>query len=125
MHAPRLVSRHALAAAALIGAAIAGAPAQADSDAPDAEAGRAFARAICAECHMVEPEQVHTSPAPAPPFEAIARRDTLDAAWLRAFLTGPHPSMPNLALLLDDAEREDVIAHILSLRSEPGSAPSD
>ncbi|MEL6318037.1 MAG: cytochrome c [Pseudomonadota bacterium] len=81
----------------------------------DRAAGRDTARAVCAECHRVEPEQPAVAASPAPDFAEIAARPEIDAAAIRAFLDAPHPSMPNLHLLLDEADRDDVAAYILSL----------
>jgi mono/diheme cytochrome c family protein len=90
---------------------------------PDADAqtdgnrakGRAFALQTCTPCHRVAPDQL--SPprfATAPDFDAIARTRGMTETSLHAFLSSPHPSMPNL--ILSQREQDDVIAYILSLR---------
>ncbi len=83
----------------------------------DPAAGRAFALEECASCHRVAPDQ-GSSPkaAAAPDFQAIAHAPGATEMSLRAFLSTPHPRMPNL--ILSRQEQDDVIAYILSLRGE-------
>jgi len=84
--------------------------------------GRSLAIMICASCHMVAPDQPQQPilRPPAPSFASIARRPTLDADWLRSFLTTTHrgadkpDGMPNPKLL--DSHVRQVSAYLLSLR---------
>ena len=84
--------------------------------------GRQVADLWCSECHRVAPDQPtgarpgHVLPplVVAPSFMAIATRPGTDAASLRRFMADVHPPMPTYRLTED--ERDDVIAHILSLR---------
>lgn len=88
----------------------------------NAAAGRALALRACTGCHVVAPDQQF---APllrdAPDFRAIANRPGTTAAQLQRSLTGlpqvpPHGQMANP--LLSNAERADVAAYIMSLRSQ-------
>ncbi len=84
----------------------------------DPAAGRAYALQVCTPCHVVVPDQL--SPprlAVAPDFHAIAQTRGLTETSLHAFLSSPHPSMPNL--ILNQTEQDNVIAYILSLRDRP------
>ncbi len=84
----------------------------------DPIAGRNFALQACTPCHVVLPDQI--SPprfAVAPDFHAIANARGMTAISLHAFLSSPHPSMPNL--ILSPTEQGDVIAYILTLRDRP------
>lgn len=84
--------------------------------------GKAFALSVCAACHVVSSDQ--QSPPilrkPALRFDAIAKKPTTTAQWLRTFLTTTHVSvensngMPNPQLA--DYQIEEVISYILSLR---------
>ena len=76
----------------------------------DPEAGRRLAEARCLQCHGSAVAAAHK----APTFSAIAATPSTTARSLGVFLRSPHASMPNLILSL--ADRDDVIAYILSLR---------
>ena len=76
----------------------------------DPQAGRRLAEARCLQCHGSTAAAAHK----APTFPAVARTPTTTARSLGVFLRTPHPSMPNL--ILSPAERDDVVAYILSLR---------
>ena len=81
-------------------------------------AGHSFARAACSACHVVDPEQ--RPPRRifiAPGFRNIANRPGMTATALRVFLTTSHPKVPNPIIMT--GQMADVIAYILSLRSEP------
>jgi len=78
------------------------------------EQGRQLAERWCASCHLVGPGQREAS-ADVPTFAAIARRKDLPESLLAAFLTTPHPPMPNMAL--SRQEIADVLAYIRSLRN--------
>ncbi len=79
----------------------------------NAEAGRNLARAWCAECHRVEAKSYGV-------FEAdlieVANQPSTTALSLRVFLQSSHKAMPNFALT--PAQTDDIIAYILSLRSD-------
>lgn len=81
----------------------------------DPTKGHAFSLEVCTPCHVVAEDQL--SPrrlATAPDFRAIANTRGMTETSLHAFLSTPHPSMPNL--ILSQTEQDDVIAYILSLR---------
>jgi len=75
----------------------------------DPAAGARLAAATCAPCHS--PAGMHSR---APAFATIAAMPSTTQASLGVFLQTPHASMPNL--ILSGAERNDLIAYILSLR---------
>lgn len=103
--------RTALAMLVLLTAA-AGAVAQGRAD---PERGRALARRFCGSCHLVSPAQRGPVPDGVPTFMAIAARPGLDAKAIEAALIQPpHPLMPDPPL--DNRQREDVAAYILSLK---------
>lgn len=107
--------RRAALAAALAATAF---TANAQDGSGNPEAGRALAREVCTPCHAVATDQV--SPRRfviGPDFGAIANTSGMTATALRAFLSTPHPKMPNL--ILAPQELADVIAYILSLRGRP------
>jgi len=83
----------------------------------DPEKGRAFGLEVCTPCHVVVEDQLSPGRlATAPDFRAIANTRGMTETSLHAFLSTPHPTMPNL--ILTSAEQDDVIAYILSLRRE-------
>ncbi len=79
----------------------------------DPVAGRAYAVKNCSSCHMVSPKQspkVRTAPS----FQAISNMHSTTEMSLHAFLSTPHPRMPNF--IVPPKDGQDVIAYILSLR---------
>ena len=87
--------------------------------------GRAVAEEWCAECHRIAPDQPtgmrpgHVLPPPvdAPSFMAVAHKPYADEAYLTSFLSELHLPMP--IFRLSPAQREDVVAYLLSLRKAP------
>jgi cold shock CspA family protein/cytochrome c2 len=81
----------------------------------DPKAGRAFALQNCTGCHVVSSRQL-TQPrvANGPSFQAVANMRSTTEMSLHAFLSTPHPKMPDFILAPND--EADVIAYILSLR---------
>lgn len=108
-----------LSASLLATVAVAEAPGEGDP-----AAGGRFAAAVCAECHQISRTEP-APPTPAPAFHDLAARPGQNARMLELLLATPHTSMPTLDLMLDNAERADVIAYILSLRPDPETAPGD
>ena len=105
------------ALATLLGAAVTGAAGQdaAAAEPGDPVAGRAFAEKICAECHTVSDDDGRPSPNRyAPRFADVAKQPSTTALSLRVFLRSTHDRMPDLTL--SDAEQDDLIAYILSLK---------
>lgn len=109
-----------MAAAIAAGAALSGCIGNASGS--DPIRGREVADSWCAECHRVSPDQPtgtrrgHVLPPPltAPSFMTIAEQPGADAAQLRDFMADLHLPMPTYRLSI--AEKEDVIAYILTLR---------
>ena len=73
----------------------------------DPAAGKRLVDGTCAQCHG-------TPGSRAPAFVAVAAMPSTTAESLGVFLRTSHPTMPNI--ILSNAERDDVIAYILSLR---------
>ena len=81
----------------------------------DAKRGSAIALHTCIACHGVHRGENSTNPL-APPFAAIAAVNGISAMALNVALLSPHRVMPNM--MLDPQERANVIAYILSLKTE-------
>jgi cytochrome c2 len=79
--------------------------------AADAANGKIIAKRWCAAHHLVSPDQTLASP-DVPSFAAIARK-RLPPESLKAFLSDPHPKMPDMSLTR--SEIEDIVAYIRSL----------
>ena len=81
----------------------------------DPATGRRFALQTCALCHVVASGQLAPKRfATAPSFNTIANMNSTTASSLHAYLSTPHPIMPNL--ILTRQEQRDVITYILSLK---------
>jgi mono/diheme cytochrome c family protein len=63
----------------------------------DPAAGERLAVRWCSSCHLVRPSQAQAY-ADVPSFLAIARMPDFRAERVAAFLTSPHPNMPNYSL---------------------------
>jgi mono/diheme cytochrome c family protein len=83
------------------------------ADAADVAKGEIIAKRWCASCHLISPEQKRAV-ADVPGFAVVARMKLPDLS-LKAFLSDPHPRMPNMSLTR--AEIEDIVAYIRSLGS--------
>lgn len=79
--------------------------------AADAAKGEVIAKRWCAACHLVAPDQTQAN-SDAPSFAAIARKK-LPAGQLKAFLTDPHPKMPDMSLTR--SEIADIVGYIGTL----------
>ena len=75
--------------------------------------GRQIATTICGSCHYVFATKRSKSQVP-PTFEDVANLPSTTALSLKVFLRSNHKHMPNL--ILSEAEADDVIAYILSLK---------
>lgn len=115
-----------IALAALVGLAVAtSAWGQEPNAADDVQQGHHLATLICSNCHLAAPDQPYEPilRPPAPSFESIAQRNTLDAAALQSFLATAHRDvsnpngMPNPQLM--DFQIRQVTAYLLSLRKSP------
>ena len=78
----------------------------------DPAAGLSLARQWCTSCHLVEP--AGRGGQSGPTFLEIANSPDRTRPTLQAWLTDPHPPMPNLNL--SNKEINDVIAYLESLR---------
>jgi cytochrome c len=83
-------------------------------DRADVTRGEALARAWCSSCHAVESGQLVGPYMNVPSFTEVARLPSNTALALRAFLSTPHPTMPNVKLTT--GEIDEIVAYILSLR---------
>ena len=80
----------------------------------DAKRGSVLALGTCAVCHAVSKGKGGSSANPlAPPFSTITE---VKGMALNVALLTPHHAMPNI--MLDPQERADIIAYILSLKSD-------
>lgn len=80
----------------------------------DRQKGRILARQVCAECHAVGRQRLHSPNSEAPNFVAVASTPGMTEMALNVFFQTPHRAMPNLILTPD--QKREVIAYILSLR---------
>jgi mono/diheme cytochrome c family protein len=76
----------------------------------DAATGGRTAAALCVSCHQID----ETGRGGPPSFVDIALLPSTTALSLKVFLRSNHEAMPNL--ILPDAEANDLIAYILSLK---------
>ncbi len=83
--------------------------------AADLERGRALAERWCGNCHVVNRMAPTGRADGLPTLPAIAAKRETTAASLRGVLSAPHGRMPDLSLGARD--QDDLIAYILSLRS--------
>jgi mono/diheme cytochrome c family protein len=100
-------------------AALASAALNAAAQDGDIAAGHSFARKACSGCHIVDAQQ-HRPPWRifiGPPFGDIANIRDITATALRDDLAMSHPKMPDP--IVTPEQMADVIAYILSLRSDP------
>ena len=81
----------------------------------DPQTGRTFAREACALCHAIQPGQMTSPQASAPPFQQVADTPGMTGTALTVWLQTSHRTMPNL--MLSQAEKWNVVAYILSLRT--------
>jgi cytochrome c len=84
--------------------------------------GREFAQTLCADCHVVTPDQtqrpIHVQEIPS--FMAIANRKGITAESLREFVRTTHSTMKvpgNMPTLeVTDYQLDQIVDYILSLR---------
>jgi mono/diheme cytochrome c family protein len=79
--------------------------------AADAVKGEVIAKRWCAACHLVSSDQTQAN-SDAPSFKAVAHKK-LSSKTLTAFLTDPHPKMPDMSLTR--SEIADIVAYIKGL----------
>lgn len=93
----------------------AGVPAWGDETLPgNTIQGAQLARELCALCHDVEKGDRGISSAGAPSFQDVADDPAVTAIGLGVFFRSPHETMPDL--ILSQAETDNAIAYILSLK---------
>ncbi|HEX2842535.1 cytochrome c [Hyphomicrobium sp.] len=79
------------------------------------QAGLAYARAHCGECHGVEKAKADFSPnIDAPDFSEVANTPGMTERALIVWLQTPHPTMPNF--MIPENVRDDLVAYIMSLK---------
>jgi mono/diheme cytochrome c family protein len=81
----------------------------------DPQAGHAYAKKVCAECHAVERGEKESPYLDLPSFQAVADQPGITERALAVWLTNPHPNMPDF--ILPQADMDNVIAYIMSLKS--------
>jgi mono/diheme cytochrome c family protein len=81
----------------------------------DVQQGHALAQQQCAACHAIGRGSAASPNAKAPAFRTIAAVPGMTALALGVALRTPHREMPNI--ILEDRQRDDVVAYILSLRA--------
>jgi mono/diheme cytochrome c family protein len=112
---PRLVLAVALT--------LAFADAAAGQQAGSAAGGREIALKICANCHVVAPDQAvpPTLKPPAPSFVEIAARPNVTDTFLRDFLMKPHGGARSVSampgFLMPSRQADAVIAYLMSLKA--------
>lgn len=80
------------------------------------QAGLAYARAHCGECHGVEKANGDFSPnIDAPDFSEVANTPGMTERALIVWLQTPHPTMPNF--MIPENVRDDLVAYIMSLKA--------
>lgn len=80
----------------------------------DAARGQTLANAWCAGCHLVDRKGTGTDAAP--PFPRIAENGAPDQLTAKAFLSAPHPPMPDFNLAREQIE--DIVAYLNSLAAK-------
>lgn len=83
---------------------------------PDAGNGRRVASMMCVSCHLVGPDAQAPAVAGVPSFAAIANHAGQTPEKLAGALIIPHPPMPTISLT--NTEIRDIIAYILTFRTE-------
>jgi mono/diheme cytochrome c family protein len=83
----------------------------------DPAAGAAYAKKVCTPCHAVLANEQLSPLLQAPTFQAAADTPGMTATALTVWLQSSHPTMPNIVLA--PADRDNVIAYILSLKHKP------
>ncbi|MGE0408578.1 MAG: c-type cytochrome [Amphiplicatus sp.] len=82
----------------------------------DSALGLAYAKARCASCHAVEPEQAISPNPAAPTFSSLANRPDMTRMALSALLGMPHRNMPNL--YVEPESIDDLAAYLSTLRND-------
>ena len=80
----------------------------------DAGRGLVYAQKVCAECHAITALQPISPQPGVTPCKVIANAPGMTPTAILVWLQTPHPTMPNL--MIDAADKADVIAYIASLK---------
>lgn len=83
---------------------------------PDPANGRRVAETLCSSCHLVGSQGGGSAIAGVPSFTAIAKHAGQTPERLAGAIILPHPPMP--AVALTNVEMRDVIAYIMTLRTD-------
>jgi mono/diheme cytochrome c family protein len=83
-------------------------------DVGNVQQGLRLARAVCAECHLVEKVAGRSTNAAAPTFAHIANVAGMTGAALTAAMRTSHETMPNV--IIKGSDIGDLVAYILSLK---------
>jgi mono/diheme cytochrome c family protein len=81
----------------------------------DAGEGKRVAERWCSSCHIVD--QSGRQRETAPSFAVLANNPAKSAQFLKAWITNPHPPMPNFNLTRRTVD--DLVAYIRSLSTKP------
>lgn len=81
------------------------------SAAGDADQGERIAQRWCSSCHVIGRKAMASDKAPA--FAALAADADKSEGYLRAWISNPHPPMPNFNLTRQTID--DLVAYIRSL----------
>jgi len=100
-----------------IAALLAASPAPAQPGLSDKGHGRDLAERLCSNCHLASRDAKFSGTQMAPPFPAIANRKDQTPQRLAGAIIIPHPEMPTIQLTM--SEIRDIVAYIMSLRTEP------
>jgi cytochrome c len=84
--------------------------------APDTVNGHRLAETLCTSCHIVNPQGSGPAIAGVPSFPAIANHTGQTPERLAGAVIIPHPPMPTIALT--NVELRDIVAYILTLKTE-------
>lgn len=98
----------------------AAAPAAAAAASP----GQAFAATTCGGCHAVG-RSGRSSVSNAPPFMAIVNQEGLTGETLSTWLRGAHNYPSEMNLHLNDAQVDQLVAYMLTLRDPHYRRPAD
>jgi len=80
----------------------------------DAARGEALARTWCANCHIVGGST--SGKDSAPPLPEVAKRGAPAQIQAKAFLSSPHPPMPNFNLAREQID--DIVAYLNTLAAQ-------
>lgn len=87
----------------------------ASAQAQDLQNGAKWAGDVCGQCHAVRTGQARSPNGRAPTFVELANTPGMTPAALTVALTTPHAGMPMFVLTAE--QRQDIIAYILSLKT--------